>query len=72
MAALGDLRRTVKSASFRGFLLLDRLGVHVLPKHYYTPVSDRAWLRDNRPLWQRPLSLAGVEWDLDDQLAWLE
>jgi len=66
------LRRRLKDLSFRTFLVLDRGRVHLLPKHYYTPVADQTWLRANRSLWQRPAPLKGVRWNLDEQLAWVE
>jgi methyltransferase family protein len=64
-------KRILKDLSFRMFLGLDRVGIHLLPKHYYTPVSDYAWLRQHPDLWQRPLSMHGVHWNLEDQFAWL-
>jgi hypothetical protein len=67
-----SLRRGLKELSFRTFLALERGGVHVLPRHYYTPVADRTWLRENRVSWQRAAPMTGVHWDLDEQLAWLE
>lgn len=66
------LRRFVKAFSFKAFHILDRVGIHILPKHYYSPVADYAWLRSNRALWQGPASLAGVRWELGEQLAWLQ
>jgi hypothetical protein len=65
-------RKLARTASFRTFLQLDRVGIHVLPKHYYNPVSDYAWLAKNKALWARRTDLAGVAWDLDQQLLWLE
>jgi hypothetical protein len=67
-----SLRRFVKALSFKAFHLLDRVGVHILPKHYYSPVADYAWLRKNGALWREPASLTGVRWELGEQLAWLE
>jgi predicted O-methyltransferase YrrM len=67
-----NLKRGLKSISFRSFLLLDRVGVHVLPKHYYTPLPDYAWLRANENLWLKRSNLAGLDWNLDDQMRWLE
>ena len=66
------LRRLAKSLSERAFFVGDRVGVHVLPKHYYSSLPDYAWLREHPSLWQRRASLAGIRWDLDAQLAWLE
>jgi predicted O-methyltransferase YrrM len=59
-------------ASTNLFLLFDRLGIHLLPKHYYTPVSDYSWLRKNRQIWEAPSDMSGVHWDLDEQLSWLQ
>ena len=59
-------------ASTNLFLLFDRVGVHVLPKHFYTPVADYSWLRRNRKLWEAPWDMSGVQWNLDEQLAWLK
>jgi predicted O-methyltransferase YrrM len=59
------------SIRFRLFLLLERLGYHLLPRHFYSPVADRRRLERNPDLWQRPISLPGVDWDLDAQLGWL-
>jgi hypothetical protein len=47
---------------------LDRMGVHILPKHYYSPVPDRAWLHANPGAWRAAIPLA---WSLDEQLGWL-
>jgi Methyltransferase domain len=60
-----------KRTAFRVFLLLERLGLHVVPRHFYGPVADRRWLRRNPELWQRRVELAGVDWDLRAQLGWL-
>ena len=68
---MATLKRALKALSFVAFLSLDRIGIHLLPKHYYTPVSDYSWLRKHSPLWQRPLSMRGVHWDLDEQFHWL-
>lgn len=60
-----------KEWSFRIFSALDLLDVHLLPKHYYTPVADYTWLRRHRELWTGRLGLGGIQWDLDAQLIWL-
>jgi len=66
------IKNTIKKLSFDTFLALDRLGVHVLPKHYYTPVPDYQWLRQNKEFWIKRSPLLGVEWDLEAQLQWLK
>lgn len=65
------LKQIVKKASYRVFFVLDGLHLHVLPKHFYTPVPDYQWLRSNRELWTRRASLKGVIWDLAGQMEWL-
>lgn len=52
--------------------MLDRAGLHVMPKHYYTPIPDCSWLKDNEALWTGRSSLAGIHWDLAQQFAWLK
>ena len=68
---LGTLRRLVRPGAVNAFLLLDRLGMHVHPKRYYSSVPDYAWLRAHPELWRGPAPLAGLHWDLDEQLRWL-
>jgi hypothetical protein len=65
-------RRLLKEASFKLFFVLDRLGLHVLPKHYYTPLPDYRWLAENKPAWMGRAPLVGVVWDLQQQLDWLD
>ena len=38
------LRRLSRKIFFWG----DRLGIHILPKHSYTPIPDYSWLRAHR------------------------
>jgi hypothetical protein len=61
----------VGRAVFKMFLGLDRLGLHVLPKHYYSPVADYHWLKTHTDAWKGRARLTGVCWDLDKQLDWL-
>ena len=60
--------KAVARAALRGF---EGVGIHVLPRHFYSSVPDRRWLSLNGSTWQVPASLTGVRWDLDEQLAWL-
>jgi len=61
----------VTRGAWKIFLLLDRLGVHILPKQYYTPVPDYHWLRQHPEAWMGRAPLIGVGWDLDQQVDWL-
>jgi predicted O-methyltransferase YrrM len=61
----------LKDFSFRLFMALDKIGVHLLPKHYYTPIPDYRWLRHNSALWMPRAPLCGLDWNLEEQLSWL-
>jgi hypothetical protein len=70
--ALTPRSSALKRALFRVFLALERVGVHVLPRHFYSSIADRGWLARNPELWRRPFSVPAVETDLDGQIAWLQ
>ncbi len=63
----GSAKRAAKAA----FLAADRVGVHLLPRHYYSPVANRADLRAAAPTWQDRATLPGIDLDPEAQLAWL-
>lgn len=65
------VEKALKDLTSAIFMRLDRLGVHLLPKHFYTPIPDYTWLRANRPYWDGPAEMTAIDWDLDEQLAWL-
>lgn len=67
-----QLKLSLRNRLFQSFFSLDRLGVHVFPKHYYSPMPDFAWLRDNQEAWVGPSSMRGVRMETSEQLAWLE
>jgi hypothetical protein len=66
------VRRLGRDLWFKVFLLFERLGVHVLPKSFYTPVQDYHWLKANKGLWMERCGLSGVEWNVERQLGWVE
>jgi predicted O-methyltransferase YrrM len=67
------VRDTTKALTFRAFLLGDKAGVHVTPRHYYSPLPDYRWLRTNQGLWAEPADMGVIPgWDLDRQLDWIE
>lgn len=71
MSMSATTRRVLKYASVRLFLHADRLGVHVLPKHYYSSLPDYSWLDENRAVWRRRVDLTGMHWNISEQLTWL-
>src|SRR3954469_10332608 len=48
---------------------LQRRGWHFQPNHFYWPLNDVAFLRDNPALWHDRGLPRDVDWDLDAQLA---
>lgn len=60
-------RKIAQKAFFAG----DRLNVHVLPVHYYTPVASRKQLRRTESEWRRRLDPLPFRWDIDEQSQWV-
>ena len=57
----------VKRALFAAHRAVAQLGLHVLPRHYYSPVVDIDALRATRERWARRATMCGVSWDVDAQ-----
>lgn len=51
------------------FQELQRRGWHLQPNHYYWPLNDIAFLREHPELWHDRGLPAGIDWDLDGQVA---
>jgi predicted O-methyltransferase YrrM len=66
------LRRQAKRQLFALHRLGTRLGVHVLPVHYYSPLPDLIELERTRDVWARKSELPGIAVDLDAQVRNLE
>ena len=62
------MRQPSRQACAALFGVAERAGVHLTPKHYYSPVPDVRWLRQHTELWESASAPAGVAWDLDAQL----
>jgi predicted O-methyltransferase YrrM len=62
---MSHVKQVVLARAFTGF---ERLGVHILPTHYYSPVANRKWMAENPELWQQRYDMG---WDLDQQIEWL-
>ncbi len=56
-----------KRLAFAAHRAAARLGLHVLPRHYYSSVVDPHELRATRARWAKPSTLPGVDWDLAAQ-----
>jgi hypothetical protein len=65
------VRRFARELWFKAFLLFEKIGVHVLPKSFYSPVQDYRWLEEHKAFWADPSPLIGIDWDVEQQLAWL-
>jgi hypothetical protein len=46
---------------------VQRRGWHFQPNHFYWPLNQLHWLRENRGLWIEPKLPREIEWDLDGQ-----
>jgi hypothetical protein len=72
-AGLGDWtsRRTdeaIEALRSVPFEEIQRRGWHFQPNHFYWPLNDVAFLRENSGLWHDRGLPRGIAWDLDDQL----
>jgi hypothetical protein len=65
-------KRSARNAFLNFFRMCDRMAFHVIPRHYYSPVSDLAWLEKHKDLWIGRQRLHGIHWNLDGQLEWLK
>src|SRR5262245_33729406 len=67
-----SLRRRVRDRLKRLYFLIYklgvRLGIHILPAHYYTCVPDIIELERTVNLWAKPSAMSGVDIDLDEQI----
>ena len=62
-------RNAIKRAILGVHKLGIRLGIHVLPVHYYSPVPNIVELQKTRDIWARKSELPGISFDLDEQIA---
>ncbi|MBN1995820.1 MAG: class I SAM-dependent methyltransferase [Anaerolineae bacterium] len=54
------------------FTFFEKLGLHVLPVHYYSPVPDTRELRKNFRRWYTESNLAGIDLNLQGQTEFLK
>jgi hypothetical protein len=68
MGVRGAARAAWAKLIFEGaFPVFERLGLHVLPIHFYSPVPDTRQLRRNFERWHRELSFTGIDIDVEQQ-----
>jgi len=68
MGVRGAARAAWAKLIFEGaFPVFERLGLHVLPVHFYSPVPDTRQLRRNFERWHRELSFTGIDIDIEQQ-----
>jgi predicted O-methyltransferase YrrM len=67
------IKRAIQGLLFtKGFDFFERLGIHVLPVHYYSPIPDTRALRRKPTLWSRELPLTGIDLNVDEQKSLVE
>ncbi len=69
----GFMKALITRTMFQqGFSFFEKLGIHVLPAHFYSPIPDTRDLRKNIELWYRPSEMIGVDMALGVQLDTLQ
>lgn len=66
----GTVETLKKKVVRRTFDVCERVGVHVLPAHFYVPIPDTRELGDD--VWERRSGLPGVDLDVDRQRSLLD
>jgi predicted O-methyltransferase YrrM len=73
MGLRGVARAAWAKLIFEGaFPVFERLGLHVLPVHFYSPVPDTRQLRRHLHRWHREWNLTGIDIDLERQRGYVE
>jgi Methyltransferase domain len=62
------LRDSLKRLYFAFYKFGVRLGVHILPAHYYATVPNIIELERTVDLWAKPSAMSGLDIDLDEQI----
>lgn len=66
-----SLKRLLYRISFQVFKLFSRIGLYVLPAHYYVPIANANRLEKTKETWAVKSSLPGVDSDPDEQASHL-
>ena len=62
----------LKQIIFSLYKLISKLGIHVLPVHYYSPVPDINELKKTKNIWAKKSDLPGINIDLNKQVSTLK
>jgi len=66
------LKTVIRKVLFgKGITFFERFGLHILPVHYYSPVPCLRDLRRNTQQWYKESSLAGLDFNIEGQKAFL-
>jgi len=66
------MKTKLKQIIFSLYKFISRLGIHILPVHYYSPIPDINKLKKTKNIWAKKSDLPGIEVDLDKQIQLLE
>ena len=59
------MKTKLKQIIFSLYKFISRLGIHILPVHYYSPIPDINKLKKTKNIWAKKSDLPGIEVDLD-------
>lgn len=68
------LRRILGRILFsqRSFEFLQNIGIHLMRKHYYSPIPDTRELSEKKDIWERETELPGLHMNIEKQLDLLQ
>nr|MCU0388523.1 class I SAM-dependent methyltransferase [Chitinophagaceae bacterium] len=69
---MSNNRNIIKRALLGLHKLGTKLGIHVLPVHYYSPLPDILELKRTREIWAKKSVLPGVSVNLDEQASYMQ
>ncbi|NBC03456.1 MAG: hypothetical protein GVY20_07090 [Bacteroidetes bacterium] len=66
------MKKFLKKCSFLVFKILSRVGILVLPNHYYSSIADVNELEKTKENWAKKSEMPGIQTDLDGQVSNLQ
>lgn len=61
------IKRALKRLSFSVFQQLQRMGIYVVPVHYYASIAPTVQLRRSKNIWNRPIDVSSIPMSLTGQ-----